>query len=292
MFTGVYTALITPFKEGKIDYASLEKIIEMQVEGGVDGVLPMGTTGESPTLSHDEHKEFIRKVVKQVNRRVTVIAGTGSNSTEEAIDLSKSAADDGVDAVMLVNPYYNKPPQRGLVEHFASVAKSVSLPVILYNIPGRTGINFQPESIRELLDKAENVVTIKEASGNIVQMMHIIELCGDRLTLLSGDDNLLLPVLAIGGKGVISVLANLLPGDMKRVVTEFEKGNIEEAKKLFYRLLPLCRAMFYETNPIPIKAAMELMGYCSSEMRLPLVSLSDENRNRLRQVMTEYGLSL
>jgi 4-hydroxy-tetrahydrodipicolinate synthase len=292
MFTGVYTALITPFKGGRIDYASLEKIIEMQIEGGVNGVLPMGTTGESPTLSHDEHKEFIRTVVKQVNKRITVIAGTGSNSTEEAIDLSKSAADDGVDAVMLVNPYYNKPPQRGLVEHFASVAKSVSLPVILYNIPGRTGINFQPESIRELLDRAKNVVTIKEASGNLVQMMNIIELCGDRLTLLSGDDNLLLPVLAIGGKGVISVLANLLPGDMKRVVTDFEKGEFEEARKLFYRLLPLCRAMFYETNPIPIKAAMELMGYCSSEMRLPLVSLSDENRNRLRQVMSEYGLSL
>ncbi len=292
MFKGVYTALITPFKGGRIDYASLEKIIEMQIKGGVDGVLPMGTTGESPTLSHDEHKEFIRKVVKQVDKRITVIAGTGSNSTEEAIDLSRSAADGGVDAIMLVNPYYNKPPQRGLVEHFASVAHSVSLPVILYNIPGRTGINFQPESICELLDKAENVVAIKEASGNLVQMMNIIELCGDRLTLLSGDDNLLLPVLAIGGKGVISVLANLLPGDMKRVVTDFEKGEFEESKKLFYRLLPLCRAMFYETNPIPVKAAMELMGYCSSEMRLPLVSLSEENRNRLRQVMTEYGLSL
>lgn len=292
MFTGVYTALVTPFRDGMIDYKSLEGIIEMQVEGGVDGILPMGTTGESPTVSHDEHKEFVRKVVKLVNGRVKVIAGTGSNSTDEAIDLSKSAEEDGVDGIMLVNPYYNKPPQRGLVSHFETVAKAVSVPVIVYNIPGRTGINFLPESLKELLDRAENVVTVKEASGDISQMMRVIELCSDRLTLLSGDDNLLLPVLSIGGKGVISVLSNLLPGDVKSVVTEFEKGNFDRSRELFYRLLPLCRAMFLETNPIPIKAAMAMKGYCSSEMRLPLMSLSSENEDRLRQALIDYGLTV
>jgi 4-hydroxy-tetrahydrodipicolinate synthase len=292
MFTGVYTALVTPFKDGVIDYASLEGIIEMQIAGGLDGILPMGTTGESPTVSHKEHKELVREVVKLVNGRIKVIAGTGSNSTEEAIDLSKSAEEDGVDAIMLVNPYYNKPPQRGLISHFETVAKNVSVPVIVYNIPGRTGINFQPESLKELIDRADNVVTIKEASGDITQMMRVIELCGDRLTLLSGDDNLLLPVLSIGGKGVISVLSNMLPADVKRVVTEFEKGRFEEARDLFYKLLPLCRAMFVETNPIPIKAAMEMMGYCSSEMRLPLTTLTSENRDRLRQALIDYGIEL
>jgi 4-hydroxy-tetrahydrodipicolinate synthase len=292
MFTGVYTALVTPFKDGVIDYASLEVIIEMQIAGGLDGILPMGTTGESPTVSHKEHKELVKEVVKLVNGRVKVIAGTGSNSTEEAIDLSKSAEEDGVDAIMLVNPYYNKPTQRGLISHFETVAKKVSVPVIVYNIPGRTGVNFQPESLKELLDRADNVVTIKEASGDIAQMMRVIELCGDRLTLLSGDDNLLLPVLSIGGKGVISVLSNMLPADVKRVVTEFEKGNYEEARDLFYKLLPLCRAMFLETNPIPIKAAMEMMGYCSSEMRLPLTNLTSENRDRLKQALIDYGIEL
>jgi 4-hydroxy-tetrahydrodipicolinate synthase len=292
MFTGVYTAMVTPFKDGVIDYTSLEGIIEMQIAGGVDGILPMGTTGESPTVSHKEHKELVRKVVKHVNGRVKVIAGTGSNSTDEAIDLSKSAEEDGVDAIMLVNPYYNKPTQRGLISHFETVAKKVSVPVIVYNIPGRTGVNFQPESLKELLDRADNVVTIKEASGDITQMMRVIELCGNRLTLLSGDDNLLLPVLSIGGKGVISVLSNMLPADVKRVVTAFEKRNYEEARDLFYKLLPLCRAMFLETNPIPIKAAMEMMGYCSSEMRLPLTNLSSENRDRLKQALIDYGLEL
>jgi 4-hydroxy-tetrahydrodipicolinate synthase len=292
MFTGVYTAMVTPFKDGAIDYVSLEGIIEMQIAGGVDGILPMGTTGESPTVSHKEHKGLVKEVVKLVNGRVKVIAGTGSNSTEEAIDLSKSAEEDGVDAIMLVNPYYNKPTQRGLISHFETVAKKVSVPVIVYNIPGRTGVNFQPESLKELLDRVDNVVTIKEASGDIAQMMRVIELCGDRLTLLSGDDNILLPVLSIGGKGVISVLSNMLPADVKRVVTEFEKGRFDEARDLFYKLLPLCRAMFLETNPIPIKAAMEMMGYCTSEMRLPLTNLGSENRDRLKQALINYGIEL
>ena len=292
MFEGVFTALVTPFKNGKIDYDSLEKIIEHQIAGGVDGVVPMGTTGESPTVSYEEHEEFIICVVKMVNKKIKVIAGTGSNSTDEAIYLSKAAQDAGVDGVLLVNPYYNKPPQRGLIAHFEQVAKSISIPVVLYNIPGRTGINFLPESVTELVKRVPNIVAMKEASGDINQMMHLIELCGDRITLLSGDDNLLLPVLGIGGKGIISVLSNLLPADVKAVVTLFKAGKFEEARKKFYALLPLCRAMFYETNPIPIKAAMEMAGFCSSEVRLPLVPLSDDNRKKLKDAVLAYGVKL
>ncbi|HQG43674.1 MAG TPA: 4-hydroxy-tetrahydrodipicolinate synthase, partial [Spirochaetota bacterium] len=256
------------------------------------GVVPMGTTGESPTVSYEEHEEFIVRVVTLVNKRVKVIAGTGSNSTDEAIYLSKAAQDAGVDGVLLVNPYYNKPPQRGLIAHFESVAQSINIPVILYNIPGRTGINFLPESVAQLIQRVPNIVAMKEASGDINQMMNLVELCGNTITLLSGDDNLLLPVLAIGGKGIISVISNLLPNDVKAVVTNFNNGNLEEAKRLFYKLLPLCRAMFYETNPIPIKAAMAMAGFCSSEMRLPLVPLSADNHERLKKALLAYGVKL
>ena len=290
MFEGVYTAIITPFRNGKIDYDSLEKIIEMQISGGIDGVVPMGTTGESPTVSFEEHREFIKRVVKLVHGRVRVIAGTGANSTEEAVWLSKEAESAGVDAVLQVNPYYNKPTQKGLIAHFESIANSIRIPVILYNIPGRTGVNFLPESIRELIDRVGNVKAIKEASGDISQMMSVIELCGERLTLLSGDDNILLPVMSIGGRGVISVLSNILPSDVKRVVTLYESGDAAGSMSQFYRLLPLCRAMFYETNPIPVKAAMEMLGYCTSEMRLPLLTLGEENRARLKSALIEYGI--
>ncbi|HOR93279.1 MAG TPA: 4-hydroxy-tetrahydrodipicolinate synthase [Spirochaetota bacterium] len=292
MFEGVFTALVTPFKNGKIDYDSVAAIIEHQIAGGVDGVVPMGTTGESPTVSYEEHEEFIVRVVTLVNKRVKVIAGTGSNSTDEAIYLSKAAQDAGVDGVLLVNPYYNKPPQRGLIAHFESVAQSINIPVILYNIPGRTGVNFLPESVAQLIQRVPNIVAMKEASGDINQMMNLVEMCGNSITLLSGDDNLLLPVLAIGGKGIISVISNLLPNDVKAVVTNYNNGNLEEAKRLFYKLLPLCRAMFYETNPIPIKAAMAMAGFCSSEMRLPLVPLSADNHERLKKALLAYGVKL
>jgi len=292
MFTGLYTALITPFRNGKIDYDAVRTIIERQVDGGVDGIVPMGTTGESPTVSFDEHKEYIRKVVEIVAGRVKVMAGTGSNSTSEAVCLSKSAQDNGVDALLLVNPYYNRPTQGGLIRHFAEIAGSVKIPVVLYNIPGRTGVNFLPESIRSLLDTCGNVVAIKEATGDISQMMRVIELCGDRLTLLSGDDNLLLPVLSIGGRGVISVLSNILPADVKKVITLYEGGKTDEARALFYRLLPLCRAMFLETNPIPVKRAMELLGLCTGEIRLPLTPLGAENTEALKKAMKEYGIRL
>lgn len=290
MFTGLYTALVTPFRNCSIDYDAVRKIIEFQIAAGVDGLVPVGTTGESPTVSFQEHKEFIRKVVEIVKGRAKVIAGTGSNSTEEAICLSKSAQDHGVDGVLLVNPYYNKPTQSGLIQHFAKIANSITIPVVLYNIPGRTGVNFLPESVRDLVKDCDNIVAIKEASGDISQMMRVIELCGERLTLLSGDDNLLLPVLSIGGRGVISVLSNILPADVKKVITLYESGNIAEARSLFYRLLPLCRAMFLETNPIPVKRAMELLGYCSPEIRLPLTSLGADNSEILKKAMREYGL--
>ncbi len=292
MFEGVYTALVTPFKDDKIDYDALEKIIKLQIDGGVDGLVPLGTTGESPTVSVKEHKEFIKKVVQLVNGKAKVIAGTGANSTEEAIHLTRAAEADGVDGVLLVTPYYNKPPQRGMIAHFESIAKSISIPVILYNIPGRTGIDFFPESIKELIGRVNNIVCIKEATGSIANMMQVIELCGDRLTLLSGDDNLLLPVLAIGGKGVISVVSNVLPAEVKNIITLYNKGKIEESRKAFYKLLPVCRAMFLETNPIPVKAAMEMCGCCSSSVRLPLVPLSEDNRKKLRQALIEYGVDI
>ncbi|MCP4134513.1 MAG: 4-hydroxy-tetrahydrodipicolinate synthase [bacterium] len=292
MFEGVYTALITPFKNNKIDYEALEKILEMQIEQGVDGVVPLGTTGESPTVPFNEHKELVKWVVNTVNKRIKVIAGTGANSTEEAICLSQSAEESGVDGILSVNPYYNKPPQRGLVAHFEQIAKSVSIPVILYNIPGRTAINFLPPGIKELTERVSNVVAIKEATGDLSQMMEVIELCGDKVTLISGDDNLLLPILSIGGKGIISVLANFLPGDVKKVITLYGEGKTEESRELFYRLLPLCKAMFLETNPIPVKAAMEMLGYCGPELRLPMVPLSDDKKAVLRAALENYGVSL
>ena len=292
MFEGAFTALVTPFKDNKIDYEALEKIIEMQIEGGIDGIVPMGSTGESPTVSFEEHKDFIKRIVKLVNKRAKIIAGTGANSTEEAIHLTKAAEEYGVDGAMLVNPYYNKPTQNGLIAHFESVAKSVSIPIIIYNIPSRTGVNFLPENMYELLKRTDNIAAVKEASGDITQMMRVIELCGDRLTLLSGDDNLLLPVLAIGGKGIISVISNFLPSDVKKIISLYENGKYNEAKEAFYKILPLMRGMFLETNPIPVKAAMELLGYCSSYVRLPLVPLSEENRAILKQHLSDYGLKI
>jgi len=292
MFEGAYTAIITPFENDKIDYKALELLIERQISEGIDGIIPMGTTGESPTLSFEEHEEFIRRTVKIVNGRIKVIAGTGANSTSEAIWLTKGAEDAGVDATLSVNPYYNKPTQRGLVAHYEAIAKATNLPIILYNIPGRSGINFLPESVAELLKRTDHVVAMKEASGDIAQMMRLIELCGDKLTVLSGDDNLLLPILAIGGKGIISVLSNLLPADIKKVVTLYKENKTVEARNHFYKLLPLCRSMFLETNPIPIKAAMEMVGACTGEMRLPLTPLSDEYKAVLKKTLMDYGVKL
>ncbi|MDA3899154.1 MAG: 4-hydroxy-tetrahydrodipicolinate synthase [Spirochaetes bacterium] len=292
MFKGVYTALITPFKNGSIDYDSLDAILEEQIAAGVTGVLPMGTTGESPTVTHDEHTRIISHVVKSVNGRVKVLAGTGSNSTDEAVSLSQQAEKCGADAVLVVNPYYNKPPQRCLVDHFATVADNVGVPVMLYNIPGRTGVNFEPESMEELCERSSNIVALKEAAGDIGQVMRIIELLGDRLTLMIGDDNLILPTLAVGGTGVVSVLSNIIPADIVKVVSHFANGDYIASKELFYKIMPLCRLMFVETNPIPIKAIMAAAGKCSPEIRKPLLALPEEELSCLVKAFKEYGVKL
>jgi 4-hydroxy-tetrahydrodipicolinate synthase len=292
MFTGVYTALITPFRSGGVDYDALGRIIEMQVQGGVDGVVPMGTTGESPTVSYEEHIEVLKKTVEFVNKRVKVIAGAGSNSTREAVYITEQAVKYGVDGILSVNPYYNKPTQKGLIAHFDAVAKAAGVPVVLYNMPGRTGGNVLPESIAELCEKAPNVKAVKEASGDINQMMRLIELCGTHLDVLSGDDNLFLPLLSVGGAGVISVLSNIMPSQLKKVYTLYSAGKTTEACDAFYKLLPLCRAVFAETNPIPIKWVMARAGYCADDVRLPLTVLSDDKHAAVRSAFASCGVTL
>lgn len=289
MFRGSIVALVTPFKNGKVDEDALRELIEFQVKGGTSAIVPCGTTGESATLDFEEHKRVIDITVKAVNKRVPVIAGTGGNSTSEAIELTEHAKHVGVDATLQVTPYYNKPSQEGLYRHFKAIAEAVPLPQILYNVPGRTGLNMLPETVARLADIKE-IVAIKEASGNLGQMAEIIGLVGDKITLLSGDDNLTLPVLAIGGKGVISVVANIEPVDTANMIIQWEKGNIEEAKRLYYKLLPLCQAMFYETNPVPVKTSLALMGKIGDEMRLPLAPLSQGNLEKLKKALKAYGL--
>jgi 4-hydroxy-tetrahydrodipicolinate synthase len=292
MFSGVYTALITPFKNGEVDYDSLARIIEMQVKGGVDGVVPMGTTGESPAVSHEEHIEVIRKTVEFVGKRIKVVAGAGSNSTREAVYITEAASRSGVDGILSVNPYYNKPTQKGLIAHFETVAKAAGVPVMLYNIPGRTGINFLPESVADLCNKAPNIRAMKEASGDIAQMMRLIEICGSRISVLSGDDNLFLPLLSVGGNGVVSVLSNILPAQMKDIYLHYKAGKTEEARVRFYKLLPLCRAMFAETNPIPVKWVMARSGYCGDEIRLPMTELAADKQDQVRAAFAAYGVAL
>ncbi len=290
MFHGVYTALITPFRNGSVDYEAIDKILEFQIKSGVTGVVPMGTTGESPTVSHEEHVQIIKHVVRTVSGRVKVIAGAGSNSTKEAVYLARMAEEAGADAILTVNPYYNRPTQNGLIAHFAEIANSIKIPVVLYNIPSRTNVNFLPESTLTLLDMAPNILAMKEATGDIIQMMRLHELCGERLAMLTGDDNNLLPFLSIGGKGVISVLSNILPAQIVSVVEKWNAGNIEQAREEFYRLLPLSRAMFVETNPIPIKAVMAKAAYCSDELRLPLQTLPEEKLADVLREFEKYGV--
>lgn len=277
MLKGVFTAIITPFKNGVIDYDSYFKILDQQIECGVNGVVPCGTTGESPTLSFQEHSEFIQKTVKYVKNRILVIAGTGSNSTAEAIKLTQDACEDGVDGILSVNPYYNKPTQEGLFQHFSQIAKSSTKPVMLYNIPGRTGVNLLPETILKL-SKEPNIKAVKEASGNLNQMSQVILLCGDKLNVLSGDDSLVMPLMAIGGTGVVSVVSNIFPRSMAKLVTLIEGNEMGEARELYYKLLPVFNLSMSETNPIPVKTAMNWLGYCSGEIRLPLTPMSQGSK--------------
>ena len=289
MFRGSIVAIVTPFKNGELDEEAYRELIEFQIERGTSAIVPVGTTGESATLSMEEHARVLEIAVKVVNKRVPVIAGTGGNNTNEAIELTAHAKKVGADATLQVTPYYNKPTQEGLYQHFKAVAKAASLPQVLYNVPGRTGVNLLPTTVARLAELPE-VVAIKEASGNLVQMAEIVNLVGDKIALLSGDDNLTLPVLALGGAGVISVVANIVPRDTADMVSAWERGDFARSKELFYRLLPLCQAMFYETNPIPVKTALALMGKIKGEFRLPLVPISPANEERLRKALIDYGL--
>ncbi len=289
MFTGSYVAIVTPFKNGKVDEQALGDLIEWQIERGTNGIVPCGSTGESATLTHEEHDRVIALTVEVSRGRVPVIAGTGSNATHEAIRLTKHAKSAGVDAALLVTPYYNKPTQEGLFQHYEAIARAVDLPLVLYNIPGRSVVNMTPQTVARL-SAMTNIVGIKEASGNLSHMSDVIAACGDRFVVLSGDDALTLPLMAVGGKGVISVTANVAPSETAEMVSAALKGDWDCARRTHYRLLPLSNAMFLETNPIPVKAALALMGRCADELRLPLTTISEGSKAQLRQTMTQFGL--
>jgi len=291
MFKGSFVAMITPFTEsGKVDEKGINELVGFHIKNGTDGIVPCGTTGESPTLSHEEHKRVVEITINAVAGRIPVIAGTGSNSTWEALDLTSHAKEAGADGALIVVPYYNKPTQKGLYLHYKEIADNVDIPIIVYNVPSRTGVNLLPETLAKLAE-LENIVAVKEASGNLEQMAQIVELCGDKITLLSGDDKLILPVLSIGGKGVISVVANIIPADVANMVREFEKGNYQTAQNIFIsKVYPLSSAMFYETNPIPVKTSVQLMGLPAGNLRLPLTPMSDDNLAKLKSDLVKFNL--
>lgn len=290
MIYGSLVAIVTPFKNGKIDEDALKELIEFQIENGTHGIVPCGTTGESPTLSHEEHEYVIELTVKAVKKRVPVVAGTGSNSTKEAIRLTRFAEQIGADAALLVVPYYNKPTQEGLYLHFKQIASQVHIPLILYNIPGRSGVNMNPETIARLARDCRNIIGVKEASGSLTQASKILHLCGMDFLLYSGEDALNFPLLAIGARGFITVTANVAPRDVAELYNLFAKGEFEKAKDLHYRLLPLNDALFLETNPIPVKAALSMMDKIAYEYRLPLCRMSEKNFEELRTALTDYGI--
>lgn len=295
MFKGSIVAIVTPFsvtsnKKLIIDEKKLRELVDFQVKNGTSGIVPCGTTGESATLSFAEHEHVIEVTVDQVGRRIPVIAGTGSNSTEEAVMLTKHAEKAGADASLQVAPYYNRPTQRGLYEHFKAIADAVKIPIVLYNIASRTGVNIEPETIAKLASDCKNIIAVKEASGNLEQMSRIKQLIPKNFDLISGDDALTLPVLSIGGTGIISVVANIVPKEVANLVSAFEKGNIEKAKDLHFKLLPLIKAMFIETNPIPVKTAMGLLGMCNPSLRLPMSKMLPENEEKLKKALKDFGL--
>jgi len=289
MFEGSMVAIVTPFKNGKLDEKGFKDLIEFQIKGGTSAIVPCGTTGESATLSLEEHERIVELSVQTAAGRVPVIAGTGSNNTAEAITLTRHAKGAGVDGVLLISPYYNKPTQKGIYLHFKAIAQEVDIPIVLYNIASRTGINIEPETVAELA-QIKNIVAIKEASGNLSQMAQIVKLCGDNITLISGDDALTLPVLSIGGTGVISVVANIVPAKNAQLIKLFVEGKIEESRKIYYELLPLIKAMFIETNPAPVKQALGMMGKILPDIRLPLCPLLAENKEKLKKVLKEHRL--
>jgi 4-hydroxy-tetrahydrodipicolinate synthase len=282
--------LVTPFRNGRLDEAKLRELVEFHVTHGTDGLVPCGTTGESPTLSHDEHKRVVEIVVEAARQRVPVVAGTGSNSTAEAMDLTRHAERAGAAGALVVNPYYNKPTQEGLYRHFRAVAESATIPILVYNIQSRTAINVETATLARLVRDCRTVVGVKEASGSLDQMSQVIAACGPDFSVLSGDDNLTLPLMAIGGHGVISVIANIVPRETSDMVHAALDGDFKRARELHYRLFPLARAAFMETNPIPIKEAMAMAGMLEPEFRLPMCRMSDANRETLRSILRQYAL--
>jgi len=289
MFKGSIVAIVTPFKNGAVDEEKLRELVEFQIEGGTDAIVPCGTTGESSTLDYEEHDRVIQIVVEQVKKRVPVIAGTGSNSTREAIEMTEHAKQLGADGCLLVTPYYNKPTQEGLYLHYKAVAEAVAIPQILYNVPGRTGVNLLPETVARL-SVIKNIVAIKEATGSLQQASEILALCGDQIDVLSGDDFITFPMMACGAKGVISVLANIMPKAVASLTDAYFAGDLDKARKLHLDTLKISNAMFIESNPVPVKTALGLMGKCSDEVRLPLAPMSAANKAKLEAIMKEYKL--
>lgn len=287
MFQGSLVALVTPFKNGQIDYAKLKELVEFHIKNGTNGIVPCGTTGESATLSFDEHERIVGDVVSTVAGRIQVLAGAGSNNTMEALRLTKHAKKVGADGALLITPYYNKPTPEGLCRHYKLIAEEVDIPIVIYNVPSRTGISILPETVAKL-SEIKNIVGIKEASGSIDQTTQILQLCN--ITVLSGDDSLTLPIMSVGGKGVISVVANIVPADTAALTRYCLEGNFEAARKCHHKLFPLCKGMFIETNPIPVKTAMKLLGRINGEMRLPLCDMTKEHENQLINTLKNYGL--
>ncbi len=289
MFEGSIVAIVTPFKGNKLDEKALEELIEWHIAEGTNAIVPCGTTGESATLEYEEHYRVIEVTVKTVNGRVPVIAGTGANSTNETILMTRKAKELGADGSLMVVPYYNKPTQEGLYLHYKTVSEAVDIPIVLYNVPGRTALNMLPSTVARLAE-LENIVAIKEATGDMAQASEILRLCGDRLSLLSGDDFTTFPMMALGGKGTISVSANVAPKDVSAMCRALLDGKYDEARKLHFKLEPLNKGMFIETNPISVKTALSLMGKIEEEFRLPLCKMNPENKEKLKNIINNYGV--
>jgi 4-hydroxy-tetrahydrodipicolinate synthase len=290
MFQGSMVAIITPFdEEGNFDEEKYRQLIEFQIENGTDVIVPCGTTGESATLNYEEHDRVIKSCIDQVNKRVPVLAGTGSNSTKEAIEISKHAKEIGTDGILLVAPYYNKPSQEGHYQHYKAIAENVALPQVLYNVPGRTGVNMTAATTIRLAE-FKNIVAIKEASANLTQVSEIIAAAGDKIDVISGDDFLTLPMMACGAKGCISVTANIMPQQVKEMIVAFNENRMDDARKLHLKLLEVHQAMFLESNPVPVKTAAALMGFCAQKLRLPMVDMQQENLDKLKTVLRKHEL--
>lgn len=289
MFRGAITALVTPFRGGRLDEEAYRAHIDWQIREGISALVPCGTTGESATLSHEEHERVIDIAVDEARGRVPVLAGTGSNSTDEAVRLTRHAKTAGADGALLITPYYNKPTQEGLYQHYRRVAEEAKFPLVLYNVPGRTGVNLLPETVARLAD-VPNIVGLKEATGDLKQVSDILEKCGEKIAVLSGDDFTVLPLLALGGRGVISVVSNVAPADMAEMISAYEHGDLPRARELHFKTQPLARSLFLESNPIPVKTALGLMGRMDPELRLPLSAMQSANRQKLEETLKAYGL--